>query len=684
MFAIIFKIKKRIKKNMTKKQINPLLSLGCKLDFSKIKAEHIKEAVEYYIAKSIEVDEKIFAIEFPTWDNAFRDFEKNSIEFGNFFGLLNHIRGVKKTKEIDDIYNECLPLIIEYSNKSSQDKRLLKLYDKLEKNNLNDVQKLIIRKGRKSFNDSGATLSKTDKEKYNKISLELSKLSNQYSENIASTISEWSLTVNKDDLDGLTEDLMSFIVEDSKEKGAGELVITLQQPYLQDIIKNLKNRDLRKKLHKAYSQVASEFLLEGKYDNQPILKKLVELMNEKVRLVGYKNYVDYSLSVKMADSLEEVNDLLYLLKDKAFDKGVEDINLLKEFAMVEDSIVDFSKWDISYYTRLYKEMKLNIDENEIKEYFPIEKVKEGLFLLVNELYGISVKKEILDNLYNEDVEYYSIYKGNKKISSFMMDLYAREQKRNGAWMSGHQDKFENKDMVNIPIAFIVCNFSKGFNDKPSLLTFDEVETLFHEFGHALHHMLTEMTEKSVAGINGVVWDAVELPSQLMEYFCIEEVVIDKISGHYKTGEKLGNDILDKIKKDKNFLVSLGLLSQVEFSLADLNIHACPEREPYEILNEIRKSCSVFGVDLDNRFLNNFQHIFSGGYAAGYYSYKWADILSADIFDSFKENGVICKNTAESFLKTILSQGGSKDVSQMFLDFKGRSPSPEALIKSYGI
>ena len=446
----------------------------------------------------------------------------------------------------------------------------------------------------------------------------------------------------------------------------------------------LKSRTLREVLYKAYSTIASEFSQDGKFDNEPLMKEIVILKNKKAKLVGYKDFVDYSLSNKMANSLEDVQELLYSLKDKSKDKGVEDLQVLKDFAMQKDQLTDFSVWDSGYYQELYKAEKLNIDSEKIKEYFPIEKVKEGFFWLINELYGVTFKKDNLDNLYNDNLDYYSLYRGEEKIASVLMDLYARDKKRGGAWMSDYQGKFEYKEVNNIPVAFVVCNFAQATENKPSLLTFDHVETFFHEMGHALHHMLTEINEPAASGINGVVWDAVELPSQFMEYFCIQPQVLNKISGHYETGETLSEELLEQIKTDKNFMVSLGLLRQVEFSLADLEIYGSPDRNPYDVLNEVKSKVAVMETPEYSRFLNNFSHIFSGGYSAGYYGYKWADVLSADVFESFEENGVICKETANRFLKTILSKGGSRDINKMFLDFKGRKPTPDALVKYYGI
>jgi oligopeptidase A len=660
---------------------NPLLNVTSDMDFSAVQPEHIKEAIEYYIKESEANVDKMVLIENPTWDNVYKDFENLDIDFSRAMSLIGHIKGVKNQKEIEEVYEECIPLLIKHSNKVNQDKRLLTLYKKLELLDLSEMQQTILSRSLKGFTDSGIDLSEENKKKYNHISEQISTLSNKFSNNTLESVDNWTLQIdNKEDLEGVPESLLEMFKMENSES----YLLTLKQPYISEIMKSLKNRDLRKTLSEASSTIASEFMQEGKYDNEPILKELVLLKNEKAKLVGYENYVEYSLSNKMANSLEEVNDLLYSLKDKSRDKGFADLQLLKDFAFEKDGIEDFSQYDNAYYQELYKAEKFNIDSEEIKKYFPIEKVKNGLFWLIEELYDVKFKKDSLSNLYDESVEYYSLYRGEEKIASVLMDLYARDKKRGGAWMSDYQGKFNYKETNNLPVAFVVCNFSQPTEKIPSLLNFNQVETFFHEFGHALHHLLTTIDEPSASGINGVVWDAVELPSQFMEYFCMEKEVLNKISGHYETGEVLSEELLSQIKSDKNFMTSLGLLRQLEFSIADLKIYGSPEKCPYDVLNSVREEVAVLKSGKNNRFLNAFSHIFAGGYSAGYYGYKWADVLSADVFETFEENGVICKKTANKFLETILSKGGSKDINKMFLEFKGRKPTADALLKYSGI
>lgn len=684
MICFCYSIAKSKKGN--KMNHNPLFNLNEKPNFSNITAENVRDFFLNKIKKSEKMIDEVVALEDPTWDQVFKeDLEIDTI-LARGSSLISHYRSVNHSDEIEEVYKECLPLLIESYNKSSQNKELFSVYEKLSKKELTSVQRAIITKTIKGFKDSGIDLPKEKQKEYNKLDQKITELSTKFSENILKSQNEWKLLItNKEELKGLPDSVLDSLFSLAKSNDQEGYMLSVSQPYYSSVMTYLEDRNLRKELFTAYNGVASDLMQDSRFDNEPLLKEIVLLKNKKVKLIGYDNYVEYSLSNKMANSMEEIEELLYSLKDKTTEQGKKDYSMIKEYALKKDNITDFSAWDMFYYLELYKNEKLNINSEEIKEYFPVEKVKSGFFWLVNELYGIEFKKEELEGSYNKHVEYYSVYRNGEKVSSVLMDLFSRDKKRGGAWMSTYQNLGEYKDVKNIPVAFVTCNFYEPTDKNPSLLRFDDVETFFHEMGHALHHMLTVVDEPSAAGINGVAWDAVELPSQFMEYFCIQPEVIEKISGHYKTGETLSAKLLEDIKTDSNLFISLVTLKQIEFSLADLEIYRSPEKDPYDVLYEIKEKVSVvYNGEKDSRFLNVFSHIFAGGYSAGYYGYKWADVLSADIFETFEENGVICKETAKRFLDTILSQGGSKDINEMFIDFKGRKPKVDALIKYSGI
>ncbi len=415
-------------------------------------------------------------------------------------------------------------------------------------------------------------------------------------------------------------------------------------------------------------------MLEGKYDNYPIMEKIVKLRNEESKILGYKNYSQHSLEDKMAKNEDNVLKLLNEIKEKSKIFALKDYEIIKNYALEKDNIA-LEEYDFSYYSNLYKKEKLNFDSEKLREYFPINKVMEGLFWLIEEVF--SVKIEFKQKL-SEHKDLYELKKENGNSSFIIMDLFAREGKSGGAWV-GEYTSYINNDLIKQEaVAFLVCNFSKN-EDESSYLRMDEVETLFHEMGHALHLTLSEV-EESVVGFKGVPFDGVELPSQLMEYFCYNEKLLEKISKHKDTGLPIEHSLIKQMKDSSKFLMGYGLLRQVEFSLIDLLIYKNYENNHYDTYHKLKQETSIFSINEDLRFLNGFSHIYSGGYAVGYYGYKWADVLSADAFEEFKNNGVISKEVGKKFVETILSKGGSKEFEDLFKDFKGREPNSEALFK----
>lgn len=658
-----------------------IIQLDSNLDFSNLSPELFKNTVDYFIEK---IENKVDEItkmskEEITWENSMKELDNLEQQFNRVISIVMHLTNVTENKELDQAYEDSIPKFVEHSSKIGQNKDLMLVLEYLKEKELNEVQMAVLEQELKGFKHSGIDLPEEKQKELNKINERLQILSNTFKNNITDTISEYSMELKEEELDGVPESLLSIFKEFAVSENKEDYVVKLIAPYNFEIMKYLTNREVRKKVHKASATVASNELIE-KYDNEPILNEIVKLKTQKAKILGYDNYVEFSLSKKMANSYEEILELLNNLKDRTKEKSKEELKMLSDYAKEEDGLEDFDVWDVAYYAENYKNEKYNINSEEIKEYFPLEKAKSGLFYLIEKMYGITFKLREGDNLYNDDLFYYDLYKGEEKVASVLMDLFARKGKQGGAWMSDCQNKFSYKERMDLPVAFVVCNFPKETENKPSLLSFDEVRTLFHEMGHALHHMLTEIDELGVAGISGVVWDAVELPSQFMEYFCIQPEVLEHISGHYKTGEPISLELIEKLKQEENYLNAMGTMRQVELSIVDLDIHKYHEELPYDILTKVKKETSVMQSPEYDRFLNKFGHIFAGGYSAGYYSYKWADVLSADVFESFEKNGVFCKETASKFLNTLLSKGGSGDISEMFKAFKGRNPDIEAYLR----
>jgi oligopeptidase A len=658
-----------------------IIQLDSNLDFLKIDPKKLKPSIEHFIKV---VEDKVDEIsnmseDMITWENSMKELDNLEQEFSRVISMVSHLRSVTENDELDDVYKECMPLLVEHGSKVGQNKDFMNALKSLQNKNLNNVQKTILEKELISFQHSGIDLPKETQTELNKINQRLQVLSNQYRDNIMNSSSDYSMSLTKEELEGAPENFLKVFENFAQNEDSEGYIVKLIAPYNIEVMKYLTKRETRKKIHKATATSASTQLIP-EYDNEVVLNEIVELKSKKSKILGYDNYLDFSLSKKMANSYEEIMDLLNQLKDKTKEKSKEEVKILTQYAFEKDGLEKLEAWDVSYYAESYKNEKYNINSEEIKKYFPMEKVKSGLFYLINKLYGVTFKLRKSDNLYHEDLYYYDLYKNNEKIASILMDLYARESKLGGAWMSDYQNRFEYKGKEDLPVAFIVCNFSKSMDDKPSVLSFDEVKTFFHEMGHALHHMLTEVNELGAAGISGVVWDAVELPSQFMEYFCIQPEILKEISEHIETKESINLDLLEKLKQEENYLNGMATMRQIELSMVDLAIHKADGVLPYDVLKEVREETSFMDTPEYDRFLNKFKHIFAGGYSAGYYSYKWADILSADIFQSFEENGIFCQETSSLFLNTILSQGGSGDISDMFVKFKGRNPNIDAYLK----
>ncbi|HVY53707.1 MAG TPA: M3 family metallopeptidase, partial [Gammaproteobacteria bacterium] len=602
---------------------------------------------------------------------------------------------VAQSDSLREAYNICLPLITEYYTLLMQNQSLYQAVNALSLSDsfkeLNPAQKKAIENMLRDFHLSGVDLEEDKKNIFMELEKQLSHLSTQFSQNLLDATQAWALSIeNKQQLAGLPESTIELLEKNAQNRGLQGWALTLDFPSYSATMKFLDDRELRRKLYEAYATRASDQGPHaGQWNNSAIMMEILSARHQLSHLLGFNNYAEYSLTVKMAKQPATVLQFLNELLNKCKPFAEKEIEELKVFAKSMNGPADLKPWDVSYYAEKMRQAKYNFSEEQIKPYFPINKVLNGLFSLVNNIYGLTLKERHDIETWHSDVKFFDIYDSkNEYRGGFYMDLYARAKKREGAWMDECRVRRRLADgTIQYPIAYLVCNFTPPLKDLPALLTHDEVLTLFHEFGHCLHHLLTKIDYPTVSGINGVPWDAVEFPSQFMELFFWEPQILNMISGHYQTGEPLPEHLYKQLLAAKNFHSGMHMIRQLEFALFDFRIHLeYSGKNPnfiQDILNEVRQHTSLLEVPSFNRFPNSFSHIFAGGYAAGYYSYAWADVLSCDAYGKFEENGLLDRATGESFMQNILEQGGSRDPLTGFIAFRGHEPAMDALIKQNG-
>ncbi|MEW8352078.1 MAG: M3 family metallopeptidase, partial [Candidatus Thiodiazotropha taylori] len=538
---------------------------------------------------------------------------------------------------------------------------------------------------------SGVDLPEDKKQRFKEISQSLSKLTTKFEENLLDATNAWSkLISDPEQLAGLPESAMALAKQTAEQREQQGWLLTLEFPSYFPVMTYADQRELRRELYEAYATRASDCGPDaGKWDNSEVMEQILALRHEQAQLLGYNNYAERSLARKMARTTEEVMSFLTDLAQRSKAQAERELAELTQFASENYGIDQLEAWDIGYYSEKLRQHRHAISQEELKPYFPETRVIPGMFAVVERLYGIRIQSVEGVDTWHPDVRFYEIRdKQNQLRGQFYLDLYARPKKRGGAWMDECATRFFSESVDQVPVAYLTCNFSPPVADQPALFTHDEVETLFHEFGHGLHHMLTRIDYPAVAGINGVAWDAVELPSQFMENWCWEQQALELISGHVESGEPIPDELFQRLHGAKNFQSAMQMVRQLEFSIFDFRIHQ--EYDPdqggriYQILDQVREQVSVIKPPSWNRFPHGFSHIFAGGYAAGYYSYKWAEVLSADAFSRFEEQGIFSQEAGQAFLQEILEQGGSKDAMELFVAFRGREPQIEPLLRHSGI
>jgi len=622
------------------------------------------------ISKAIDIGttQSTLASQGVDWESVVGVLDEAEHLIGKEMSVNSHLNSVMFTDEFNKQYEKTLPLISNFYSDLGANKDLYKAFKRVNETTLNLQQQHIVNDSLRSFELSGVALDGAKSERFKEIQEQLSVLSNQFSKNVLQSTNSWKKTVSAEELKGYGAD------EFSKVKTGDHYEINLQVPVYIDLMTYADSSDLREEVYKAYISRASDIGITSKeFDNRPIMDEILKLRLEMSELVGFSNYADYSTQSKMVDSPDAVVDFLSTLIELSTPQAKAELSDLERFAGHA-----LMPWDLMYYSEKLKQKTFSFKRSDLKPYFPESSVFNGLFETIQNLYDIKLT-EIHEKTYHQDVRVIKLEDKNGVIGRIYLDVYARENKRGGAWMSDYQGLYKD----SLPVAFVVCNLNSPSDGKPALFDFDEIVTIFHEFGHALHHLLTKVPFPCAAGISGVPWDGVELPSQYMENFCYEKEVVELISGHWETGNKLPEVLFKKVIESKNFQSGLQMLRQCEFALWDMSTHISGT-DTYEILSKVREKTSLVPIVDENRFLNSFSHIFSGGYAAGYFSYKWAEVLAADAYEFVQENGGIGSKSSNDFRKCILEVGGSLDFMGQYIKFRGSKPKMDGLLKASGI
>ncbi len=674
---------------------NPLLHPQQLPPFSQIKVEQIEPAIDALIEENRQLVKALTETEQDhDWDSFVQRLEDTGDKLGYAWSIASHLNGVMNSDELRQAYNACLPKLSAYWTEMGQHKGLFSGYERLAKSehfaSLDKAQQKVLQNTLRDFKLSGIALPEAEQQRYAEIQKRLSELTNTFSENVLDATQGWYYhTEDLADLQGLPEDAIEAAANAAQTRDLTGWVITLDFPSFYAVMTYADQSAVREQLYRAYSTRASDQGPNaGRWDNGPIMNEILALRQELAKLLGFATYADLSLATKMAENGDQVIGFLNDLAEKSRPVAEQDLADLTAFAKELDGTEELMPWDVSYYAEKLKQSRYKVSQQQLRPYFPLPKVLSGLFGIVERLFGIRIEEQPDADTWHEDVRFFRLSRDGETLAYCYLDPFARSNKRGGAWMADCRDRRRLADgSIQLPVAYLVCNFTPPVGNKPALLTHDEVTTLFHEFGHGLHHMLTRVDYPEVSGINGVAWDAVELPSQFLENWCWEPEGLALMSGHYETNEPLPNELLENMLAAKHFQAGMMMVRQLEFSLFDFKLHQSFEAgvtDVQQVLDDVRKQVAVITPPKENRFQHSFSHIFAGGYAAGYYSYKWAEVLSADAFSRFEEEGVFSPTAGEAFRSNILEKGGSAEPMELFVAFRGREPQVDALLRHNGI
>lgn len=676
------------------KQENPLLDIGKLPLFSQIKPEHITPALDVVLQENRDWLAKTLASgSHFAWDSLIAPLNEAGNRLDRAWSPVSHLNAVVNTDELRKEYNANLPRLSDYHTELGQNEQLYNAirFIREQDGNLDSAQQKSLDDSLLSFKLSGVALPPEQKERFRAISQQLSQLNSRFSDNVLDATNAWGKHITDGTvLAGMPESSLEMAAQTAKQRDLEGWMLTLQFPSYIAVMTYTDDRELRAEMYRAYTTRASELGANPDWDNTQVMRDILRLRQEEAELLGYDNYAALSLATKMAESPREVLDFLQSLAKRAKPFAEIEFAEVQAFARSQLGLAEVQAWDVAYISEKMKQARFDFSEEDLKPYFPADRVISGLFALVEKLFGVRIEQQQAHiDLWHSDVRFYLVHDRTGTVQAcFYLDLYARQHKRGGAWMSDFCGRFRRHDGLQIPVAFMTCNSSAPVGDKPALFTHDEVVTLFHEFGHGLHHMLTQVDYPDIAGINGVEWDAVELPSQFMENWCWERGVLDMIAAHWQTGEPLPEGLYQKMQAARHFQTAMATVRQLEFAVFDMRLHLDPQAaEPGRletIQQQVRDEVAVIKPPAFNRMAHSFSHVFAGGYAAGYYSYKWAEVLSADAFARFEEEGLFDSGVGEAFLHEVLEVGGSRKAMESFTAFRGRKPTVDALLRHNGL
>jgi oligopeptidase A len=673
--------------------MNPLLDFSGLPRFAEFKPELVGPAISQLLSEVRAISEKVTAEQGePTWDTLVAPLDDAIERLRRAWGQVAHLNAVMNSPQLREVYNGNLPNVTQLFTELAQNELLYQRYKTLQGSThfseLSEAQRKFIENELRDFRLGGADLPSESKAEFKENAQQLARLSSRFNDNVLDETNAFELIVTDEgDLAGIPEDVIDAARQTAEAEGKTGWKFTLHAPSYLPVLQYADKRSLREQMYRAFVTRASEFA-SSEHDNTSLITEILKLRRRQAQLLGYADYAEVSLEPKMAQSAQQVLDFLNDFAARAKPYAQDDLEELHSFAASELGLQSLEAWDLAYVSEKLRVARFAFSDQEVKQYFPEPKVLEGMFRVVQTLYGIKIAEDEAPR-WNEDVRFYSIRDRNGDlIGQFYLDLHARSTKRGGAWMDDAITRRKKNGGIQTPVAYLNCNFSSPVGDKPALLTHDEVITLFHEFGHGLHHLLTRVDVLGVSGINGVEWDAVELPSQFMENFCWEWNVLKDMTQHVDSGAALPKETFDKMYAAKNFNVGMQTVRQIEFSIFDMMIHHeyNPDGSvtPMQVLDRVRDQVAVVIPPAYNRFPNSFSHIFGGGYAAGYYSYKWAEVLSADAFSAFEEGGVLSEAVGKRFRDEILAKGGSRPALESFVAFRGREPTIDALLRHSGM
>jgi len=678
---------------------NPLLQNSVLPQFSAIKPEHVESAIDTVLAANRNSLQTLLTQTASQtrldWASLVKPLEILDNNLSKVWSPVRHLNSVMNSSELRQAHDACVPKLSAYGTELAQNEILYQAWLHVQQSEhfseLDAAQKKSVENALLTFKLNGVALDAEKKQAFKDIKQKLSLLKSKFEHNVLDATRAWKKHLTQESaLNGLPDYARAMAAQFASRENLSGWLLTLDAPSYIAVMTYADDRALREEMYTAYTTRASDQGPNaGQFDNSAHMDHILTLRVELAKLLGYSNYAEYSIANKMADSTQTVLHFLHDLVARAKPRAQAEFDELKAFAQAIAGVTDFKAWDVAYFSEKLKQKNYGFSQEELKPYFAAPNVIQGLFEIVKRLYGIQICEVAGVDVWHPDVKFYEIRDAQNSVrGQFYLDLYAREHKRGGAWMDECVSRMKLDDTIQTPVAYLTCNLTPPVGDEPALLTHDEVTTLFHEFGHGLHHMLTQVDVRFVSGISGVEWDAVELPSQFMENWCWERDGLDLIARHYQTGAALPEALFNKMIQAKNFQSAMFMVRQLEFSLFDFRLHMEYGRDGFgsiqALLDEVRREVSVVIPPSFNRFQHSFSHIFAGGYAAGYYSYKWAEVLSADAFAKFEENGIFDRKTGEEFLHCVLEQGGSRKAMELFQAFRGREPDISALLRHNGL